>query len=56
MYAVDYEDVEFARAEYQTLPVNAAACLGCSGEPCRNACSYGLAIDSLCAPTHRILA
>ncbi len=56
MYAVDYEDVEFARAEYQTLAVNAAACLGCSGEPCRNACSYGLAIDSLCAPTHRILA
>jgi len=56
MYAVDYKDVEFARAEYQTLSVNAAACLGCSGEPCRNACSYGLAIDSLCAPTHRILA
>lgn len=56
MYAVDYQDVEFARAEYEALEVNAAACLGCSGEPCRNACSYGLAIDSLCAPTHRILA
>ena len=56
MYAVDYKDVEFARAEYEALSVNAAACLNCSGEPCRNACSYGLAIDSLCAPTHRILA
>ncbi len=56
MYAVDYKDVEFARAEYAALPVNAAACLSCSGEPCRTACSYGLAIDSLCAPTHRILA
>ena len=56
MYAVDYKDVEFARSEYEALPVNAAACLSCSGEPCRNACSYGLAVATLCAPTHRILA
>ncbi|MCZ6459068.1 MAG: hypothetical protein O6766_06855, partial [Gammaproteobacteria bacterium] len=56
MYAVDYKDVDFARSEYGALPVNAAACLSCSGEPCRNACSYGLAVATLCAPTHRILA
>lgn len=56
MYAVDYQDLEFAREEYHALAVNANACLGCSGEPCRSACSYGLTIDQLCAATHRILA
>jgi predicted aldo/keto reductase-like oxidoreductase len=55
MYATDYQDVAFARSEYSTLPVNASACLGCSGQPCRNACSHGLDIASLCAPTHRML-
>lgn len=56
MYATDYQDVDFARDEYALLEVNAEACLSCSGEPCRNACSHGLAIDELCAPTHRMLA
>lgn len=55
MYAVDYEDVAFARAEYAALEGSAAACLSCSGEPCANACSHGLDIAAWCAPTHRML-
>lgn len=56
MYATDYEDAAFARSEYRGLEVNAAACLSCSGEPCRNACSHGLPIAELCGPTHELLA
>ncbi|HEY5645644.1 MAG TPA: aldo/keto reductase, partial [Pseudomonadales bacterium] len=56
MYATDYGDVEFARREYAELTVNASACLTCSGEPCRDACSHGLNIASWCAPTHQMLA
>lgn len=56
MYATDYQDVDFARREYAQLSVNASACLSCSGQPCQNACSHGLAINELCAPTHRMLA
>ena len=55
MYATDYQDVEFARHEYGLLETNASACLGCSGEPCQDACPGGIAIDELCAPTHRML-
>ncbi len=56
MYAVDYEDIEFARAEYAAIEGSAAACLTCSGEPCASACSHGLDIAAWCAPTHRMLA
>ena len=56
MYAVDYEDVGFARDEYAALEGSAEACLSCSGEPCRSACSHGLDIAAWCAPTHRMLA
>ncbi len=56
MYATDYRDLAFARAEYQALEVNAAACLGCSGAPCQDACSHGLPIADMCAPAHRILS
>ncbi len=56
MYATDYEDVDFARREYALLGDAASACLSCSGEPCRDACPNGIAIDQLCAPTHRMLA
>jgi predicted aldo/keto reductase-like oxidoreductase len=56
MYATDYQDVPFARREYAELDVNAAACLSCSGAPCQDACSHGLAVNQLCAPTHRMLA
>jgi predicted aldo/keto reductase-like oxidoreductase len=56
MYATDYQDLEFARREYTELERNASACLSCSGAPCAGACSHGLDIAALCAPTHRILA
>lgn len=56
MYAVDYRDVKFAREEYANIDVNAAACLSCSGEPCKNACNYGVKIDQVCGPTHSLLA
>ncbi len=56
MYAVDYEDVEFARTEYAALEGSAEACLSCSGEPCASACTHGLDIAGWCAPTHRMLA
>jgi len=56
MYATDYEDAAFARSEYRALAMNAEACLGCSGEPCRKACSHGLPIAELCGPTHELLA
>ena len=55
MYATDYKDVEFARHEYSLLEANASACVGCSGEPCQDACPNGLEIAELCAPTHRML-
>jgi hypothetical protein len=56
MYATDYEDLGFARREYQELAANASACLGCSAEPCRNACTHGLPIAELCGPTHELLS
>ena len=55
MYATDYKDVEMARAEYANIAINGSACLTCSGAPCKDACTYGIAIADLCAPTHRML-
>ena len=56
MYATDYGDLDFARDEYAKLEVNAAACASCSGEPCRDACDYGLTIGALCHPVDAMLA
>ena len=56
MYAVDYQDVTFAREQYALLATNAEACLSCDGQPCANACTHGIAIDRFCAPTHNLLA
>jgi predicted aldo/keto reductase-like oxidoreductase len=56
MYAKDYGDLRFARAEYSLLERNAQACLTCTAKPCAGACPFGLAIDSLTAPTHRLLS
>lgn len=56
MYAVDYQDLPFARREYAMLGAAASPCLSCNGQPCRDACSHGIAIDQLCAPTHELLA
>ena len=56
MYAVDYGDVGYARDEYAMLTSDASACVGCSGAPCANACTYGLDIAELCDSTHELLA
>jgi len=56
MYATDYQDIDFARAEYNLLETNASACLTCDGQPCASACPNGIAIDKLCAPSHRMLS
>lgn len=56
MYAVDYGDVSYARDEYAMLNRDASACVGCSGAPCANACTYGLNIADLCDSTHELLA
>ena len=56
MYATDYQDIEFARTEYNLLETNASACLTCDGQPCASACPNGIAIDKLCAPSHRMLS
>ncbi len=55
MYARDYGDIRLARSEYAMLVRNAEACLTCSSKPCRGACPHGVPIDSLTAPTHRLL-
>jgi len=55
MYAVDYGDARLARDEYALLPGSAAACLTCMAKPCAGACTYGLPIERLLAPTHRML-
>ena len=55
MYAVDYGDMTLARSEYAMLPTGAAPCLSCAAQPCRNACTHGLPIARLLAPTHRML-
>jgi len=55
MYAVDYGDVRLARDEYALLSGGAAPCLTCAARPCQGACSHGLPIERLLAPTHRRL-
>ncbi len=56
MYATDYGDFSFARAEYQQLEHNASPCLSCDGAPCRDACTHGIPIAALCGPTHQLLS
>lgn len=56
MYATDYRDVEMARDTYAQLATNSSACVTCSGTPCADACTYGVSIAKLSAPTHRMLA
>jgi predicted aldo/keto reductase-like oxidoreductase len=56
MYALDYGDQRMARDEYSMIVRNAAACLSCTARPCAGACPHGLKIDSLTAPTHRLLS
>jgi predicted aldo/keto reductase-like oxidoreductase len=56
MYAQDYGDMKLARREYALLGAGAAACLTCDQHPCAKACTHGLPIDTLLAPTHQMLA
>jgi predicted aldo/keto reductase-like oxidoreductase len=55
MYAEDYGDLAMARSEYRALPLDATACLACSGEPCATACPHGLPIPELTKRTARRL-
>ncbi|MDZ7686457.1 MAG: hypothetical protein U5O39_16885 [Gammaproteobacteria bacterium] len=52
MYAVDYQDIDFAKREYAELGAGATPCLNCDGSPCKDACTHGLNIAKLCGPTH----
>ena len=55
MYATDYEDVRFAKAEYSMLGAGASACLTCSHQSCAGSCTHGLPIEKMTAPTHELL-
>ncbi len=55
MYAKDYGDMRLARSEYALLGAGASACLTCIQPPCAGACTYGLPIETMLAPTHRLL-
>jgi predicted aldo/keto reductase-like oxidoreductase len=56
MYAQDYGDLKLARSEYARLGAGASACLTCAHHVCAGACTHGLAINTLLAPMHRMLA
>ena len=56
MYAQDYGDLKLARSEYAQLGAGASACLTCAHQVCAGACTHGLAINTLLAPMHRMLA
>ncbi len=56
MYATDYKDIGLARDGYANIATNASACITCTGKPCADACTYGVSIAALSAPTHRMLA
>src|SRR5690606_4285893 len=56
MYAEDYGDLALARAAWAESGASLAACLGCSGKPCLDACPHGLAIGALTTRTAARLA
>lgn len=55
MYASDYGDLDYARAEYARLPAGSAACLTCSTLSCAGACPTGLDVPRLAASAHELL-
>ncbi len=55
MYARDYGIAAVAAREYAAIGANAAACLGCSGEPCAAVCPRGIPIAQWNRQTHRQL-
>ncbi len=52
MYDLDYGQTAVARREYARLEIDATACLGCSGAPCRDACPNGIEIGRQTRETH----
>jgi hypothetical protein len=56
MYAKSYGNKALARTGYAALGAGASPCLGCSGEPCKNACEYGLEISTLARETAALLS
>ncbi|MGI9333815.1 MAG: aldo/keto reductase [Gammaproteobacteria bacterium] len=47
MYAVDYDDVAYAREDYAKLDIAAGACIGCAHRACMGACPHNLPIAAL---------
>ena len=56
MYAKRYGNLPLARSGYAALGRSASACLGCSGQPCENACEFGLEIAALTRETAALLS
>jgi predicted aldo/keto reductase-like oxidoreductase len=56
MYAKRYGNLPLARSGYAALGQGASACLGCSGQPCANACEFGLGISALTRETAALLS
>jgi predicted aldo/keto reductase-like oxidoreductase len=56
MYAADYGDAALGREAYAALGLGAAACAGCSGQPCLGACPDGVPIAELARDAHTRLA
>jgi hypothetical protein len=55
MYAKRYGNLPLARTGYAALGQGASPCLSCSGQPCKNACAYGLEISALTRDTAALL-
>jgi predicted aldo/keto reductase-like oxidoreductase len=55
MYAKRYGNRPLAQTGYAALGQGASACMGCSGEPCANACEFGLDIAALTRETASLL-
>lgn len=55
MYAKRYANLPLARTGYAALGQGASPCLSCSGQPCENACAYGLEISALMRETAALL-
>ena len=46
MYAVDYDDLDFARREYALVSRDASACASCTDMPCLGSCPIGIPIPT----------
>ena len=56
MYAVDYGELEDARAAYAELGSGAAPCLSCTEQSCLRACPHGLEVSTLTRSAAGLLA